>query len=144
MPRPAQETSGEARRYPLNMRIASSLRTQLKRAADANGRSLTQQIEHLIERDADQSELLGGPEGRRAVYAMGTAFLTAGQFSAGQGVPVREWLENPTACVTGIVGAVTALVRALPHLQDDIPLRHLDQALHSALASMALRQERST
>lgn len=41
---------GPSKRYPLNMRVTRDLRERIERAAKANGRSLSQEVEFLVEK----------------------------------------------------------------------------------------------
>jgi hypothetical protein len=132
---PKSATRGEVRRTPLNMRTTQATRARLEATARANGRSLTEQVEHLIERSTEQEDLFGGPEGRRVVYEMGTAFLLGGQFSAGPDVPVKEWLRDTGACSSALASAVDALARTLPAFNNDDALRLLLQAIISRIES---------
>lgn len=129
-----------ARRRQLNMRVTELTRTKLEVIAGGNGRSITQEVEHLIDQAADQHEQLGGPAGRRVVYAMGSSLLIAGQFSAGEGVPVERWLQDRAVVITAIASAVDALTRTLPCLGDDDALRQLTAAIHGRLATRAAQR----
>ena len=82
MAKTATAPSG-ARRSPLNFRTTAELRAKLTVVAQANGNSLLRETEQRLASLFAEDELLGGPEGRRVVYSMGTAFLLAGQYSAG-------------------------------------------------------------
>jgi hypothetical protein len=99
----------EARRQPLNIRTTVPIRQKLEALARANGQTLTQEIESLIEKAAEQNEVFGGPELRRVAYAMATAFALSGQRSAGPDVPPREWLHSPTAGITAMAAVVDTL-----------------------------------
>jgi hypothetical protein len=134
MPRTANAISEAGRRYPLNMRTTAALRAKLDAAKAASGRSLLQEVERRVERSFEQDELFGGPEGRRVVYEMGTAFLLAGQFSAGSDVPVREWLRDSAVCATALASAVDALARTLPAFDNDDALKLLVNAIIGRLA----------
>ena len=66
---------GLARRQQLNMRVPEATHTKLRAIAGANGRSITREVEHLIDQAADQHERLGGAAARRAANAMASSFL---------------------------------------------------------------------
>lgn len=70
----------EVKRAPLNMRTSPVTRSRLESAAEANGWSLTQEVEHRLERTFAEDRYRGGPRNSALFHLMlasATAIETA-------------------------------------------------------------------
>lgn len=105
---------GEPKRAPFQTRIRESLRDRLEAAADANGRSLSEEIEQRLEDSFDRLDKpFGGPAGLRVAIMLSASYLfTGGQLATANGHPdwtPDEWMADP-GCFES---ALAALVRSV-------------------------------
>ena len=118
----AQESAPEPGKKFINLRATELVRQKLDAARQAQRPLALGRSHHRVEQSIDQDDVLGGPELRRIAYAMATTFALAGQYSAGPGVPFKDW--SPASRITAITSVVETLAQA-SHLSDpDLRLLH--------------------
>jgi hypothetical protein len=78
------------RRIPMGIRVTPELRDELVARAEASGRSITQEMELLLEQALSAEELLGGPR----TAALLRILAETAKFCQGIGGPEDEWLDD--------------------------------------------------
>jgi hypothetical protein len=79
----------KAKRAPLNMKTTPRLRERMQRAADANGRALTQEVEARLDRSLDRDDQFGGQHVATFVDLLGmTIRVIEGRHGA-------RWIDDP-------------------------------------------------
>ena len=79
----------KAKRAPLNMKTTPQLRDRMQRAADANGRALTQEVEARLDRSLDRDDQFGGQHVATFVDLLGmTIRVIEGRHGA-------RWIDDP-------------------------------------------------
>ena len=78
-----------AKRAPLNMKTTPRLRERMQRAADANGRALTQEVEARLERSLDRDDLYGGQHVATFVDLLGMTIRIIEQRHG------ARWIDDP-------------------------------------------------
>ena len=78
-----------AKRAPLNMKTTPRLRDRMQRAADANGRALTQEVEARLDRSLDRDDLFGGQHVATFVDLLGMTIRVI------EGRHGTRWIDEP-------------------------------------------------
>jgi hypothetical protein len=79
----------KAKRAPLNMKTTPQLRDRMQRAADANGRALTQEVEARLDRSLDRDNQYGGQHVATFVDLLGMAIRVIEQKHG------TRWIDDP-------------------------------------------------
>lgn len=108
----------ERRRIPMAMRITPELRDQLVARAEAKGRSITQEMELLLEQALSTEEMLGGKDAFGLLMIIGRVMRETGAFagvfagSAPEGA--NRWLLNPYAYDQAVKAAIAVFEAMRP------------------------------
>jgi hypothetical protein len=135
MPPRAKGRKGPSKRYPLNMRTTREMRERLERAAKAEGRSLVQEVEFLIEKALlydDLSFFLGAAPVRTAqLLKLIVDCITFAEINP-RNQPQKEWPDNPELAerISETIAIVTAAVMTGKNVT---PLTDYPKALRSAM-----------
>jgi hypothetical protein len=78
-----------AKRAPLNMKTTPQLRDRMQRAADANGRALTQEVEARLDRSLDRDDQFGGQHVATFVDLLGMTIRVIEQRHG------ARWIDEP-------------------------------------------------
>jgi hypothetical protein len=123
----------ERRRVPIGIRVTPELREELVARAEAKGRSITQEIELLIERGLLIEKLLS-----TGLYEVMREFDRAGSRRAGELGVDGNWEENPECYMSASYSAIQRILEKAPGpWEGELWHTYLEQALISA-------QERKT
>ena len=79
----------QAKRAPLNMKTTPRLRDRMQRAADANGRALTQEVEARLDRSLDRDDQFGGQHVATFVDLLGMTIRVIEQRHG------ARWIDEP-------------------------------------------------
>jgi hypothetical protein len=127
-------TPGEAKTAQFNTRARPSLKAKLDAAAQANQRSVSEEVEVRLEQSFSLETLLG----RREALFPAVAFALAGQHAAEiSGHPVAEWQRDQHCYEEAMLALVEVLWRQHPD-PDDTPWparRHWLQRVVGRLAA---------
>ncbi len=115
----------ERRRIPMAMRITPKLRDQLVARAEAKGRSITQEMELLLEQALSTEEMLGGKDIFAILMIIGRAMretgTTAGFSSTFTLEGANRWLLNPYAYDQAVKAAAAVLEAMRPPGNIEMP-----------------------
>ena len=92
MPRKSTAAKEGGKRYPLNMRTTKELRERLERAAAESGRSLAQEVEHIVEWHFNFGTLFRHVVGVEADRAIRPLMVFFGIIDA----KASDWKHRPT------------------------------------------------
>ena len=105
-------------RVPLGLRVTADVKSRLDGAAEASGRSQSQEAELRLERSFHEDdaqarviEMLGGPEIFRLLTIIGGAMSKAGRTAAllARHKPIQDWASHPYAYDQAMKAAVAVL-----------------------------------
>lgn len=125
--------ASERRRVPMGLRVTPELRDQLLARAEATGRSITQEMELLLEEGLLFEKLLGN-----GLYEVMKAFDGAGSQFAREWDIDGDWTCNPEAYQFAMHAAVRRLVEGIPGPWDGKAAHAMiEEAFNRAQASRA-------
>jgi hypothetical protein len=128
------------KRYAVGIRTTKEIKELLQHAADSAGRSLAAEIEARLTRLAVEEEVLGGPEMRKMMIQMISAFHHAGQAGAARlGHPEwepPEWIKDPEIFLAAMRGVALSLWDVFPGPEVSFEMKSAwIQTIYSSLAS---------
>jgi hypothetical protein len=104
----------ERRRIPMGLRVTPELSDQLVARASETGRSITQQLEFLLEEALFIERAMGSKAWRVAYDIMIQLSGTGSRAAKWAGISEPEPLDNPTTYALGMIHAVEALAAHYP------------------------------
>jgi hypothetical protein len=127
------KTPGEAKRAQFNTRVRPSLKSALDVAAQANRRSVSEEVEARLEQSFSLETILGSQE----ALLPAAAFALAGQHVAeASGHPVAEWRNDRHCYEEAMLALLEVLWRQHP-APSDIPWQARRYWLERAIGRLA-------
>jgi Arc-like DNA binding dprotein len=127
------KTPGEAKRAQFNTRVRPSLKSALDVAAQANRRSVSEEVEARLEQSFSLETILGSQE----ALLPAAAFALAGQHAAeATGQPVADWRNDRHCYEEAMLALLEVLWRQHPG-PGDIPWRARRYWLQRAIGRLA-------
>jgi hypothetical protein len=121
-------------------RVHKSLHRQIRQAAKASGRTMSDEMAFRLGQSFAEERVLGGEAGRRLLYLIASAFVFAGeryhyaqQLKAppGGSVNVSDWINDPQTYAAAMMGAVEAMMAGQPDSTREICMLQLGSLLGS-------------
>lgn len=111
--------AAEGARASLGLRVTSDLKSKLDAAAEASGRSQSQEAEFRLERSFAEDAHLPSPELRSWAYLMAGTFAEAGRFEARMRDDQQEWrdgdwMRDPQIYRSAMFSVIRKLIREMP------------------------------
>jgi hypothetical protein len=127
-------------RVHAGLRVTPELKGRIERAALKSGRSLSQQMEFMLERSLSLDAAFGSSEMRDMAAKMATAFAIAGESRAVE-KGIAHWLEDADCYRSAMFSVINMLMRSAPNGDEEATARIIDALKRSHLTRLA--QQRS-
>lgn len=149
--RPARR-EGERLSKNRTFRVRGALDDQLLKSATNSGRSVSEEIEHRLERSFSEDAAFGGGAVKHMAIRMAVAFDHAGRAAAAAaGHPdwtAEEWVLDENSYRTAVFGVISSLLKSYPgsdltrvlQIADGIPL--MVESLKGNVATVIVNEAR--
>ena len=139
--RPRREPrAGE--RVHAGLRVTPEARAELSERQKKSGRSLSQEMEFLIERSLSQEDAFGSGEMRDMALRMATAFAIAGESRAVEKGLGPNWIDDADAYRSAMFSVFNALIRGAPDGDEEATARAIEALKSSLLTRIAQRRSK--
>lgn len=111
-----------AKRITITVRLQEPIYQQVAAAADAHGRSISEEFEQRINRSFEDEAAFPDPELRQLAIRLITRFSDAGRLSemkrSGTARPVNEWIKDPDSYEGAMLAVIEHLLVTKPGMSD--------------------------
>jgi hypothetical protein len=111
-----------AKRVTISVRLQQSVYQQVAAAAEAHGRSISEEFEQRINRSFEDETAFPDPELRQLAIRLITRFSDAGRLvdinRSGTARPVREWINDPDSYEGAMLAVIEHLAIANPAMSN--------------------------
>jgi len=115
-------TKYRAKRITITVRLQEPVYRRVAVAANANGRSISEEFEHRIGRSFEDETAFPDPELRQLAIRLITRFSDAGRFTdmnrTGAVRPVNEWINDPDSYESAMLAVMENLIVANPAMSN--------------------------